>query len=62
MIMKRPKGARVAFTLLLLLLTYTAFDDITTGEQASFTAEYAMLLVAGAFIGLLFISIKRRKE
>lgn len=39
-----------AVTLGAVLLSYAAFDDITTGHETDFTLEYAALLVAGGWL------------
>ena len=50
--------------LLVLLLDYTALDDITTGSQPHFHAEYAMLAVSLLFFAALAwaLALKRRMQ
>jgi hypothetical protein len=43
-------------TAVAVLLAFSAFDDITTGNESSFTTEYAALLLCAVW--LLFESIR----
>jgi hypothetical protein len=43
-------------TIVALLLAFCAFDDITTGNESSFTTEYAALLFCAVW--LLFVSVR----
>jgi len=45
-----------AVTCVALLLSFAAFDDITTGNETDFTLEYGALLVSAAW--LLFITFR----
>ena len=45
-----------AVTCVALLLSYAAFDDITTGNEPDFTLEYGALLVSAAW--LLFVTFR----
>lgn len=46
----------VTVTCAVLLLSYAALDDITTGSEANFTLEYVWLLVAAGW--LLFVTFR----
>lgn len=43
-------GADGAVTLVVLLLVFAAFDDITTDSATAFPVEYSMLLAAAAWL------------
>ena len=45
-----------AVTCVALLLSFAAFDDITTGNETDFTLEYGALLVSATW--LLFVTFK----
>lgn len=45
-----------AVTFAVLLLSFAAFDDITTGNETDFTLEYGALLVGAGW--LLFVTFR----
>jgi hypothetical protein len=56
------RAAVVVMSVALLALSYLALDDITTGNEPSFWAEYAMVLVTLAWFGALAAYVWRRGD
>ena len=51
-----------AAILALLLLDFAALDDITTGTQPHFYAEYGMLGISVPFLGALGLRLSRLRR
>jgi hypothetical protein len=60
----RPQSHRLrrdgALTILALLLSFAAFDDITTGNETDFTTEYVAALACSVWLLVLSIRLMRR--
>jgi hypothetical protein len=48
-----------ALTSLALLLSFAAFDDITTGNETDFTVEYGALVVSAGWLLFVVLSLVR---
>jgi lipid II:glycine glycyltransferase (peptidoglycan interpeptide bridge formation enzyme) len=54
------KIIQVSFVLIILALDWAALDDITTGNEPNFNAEYLMLIISGIIFGFMaFIYINK---
>ena len=54
-------GPLLFVTLLVLVLDFAALDDITTGSETSYWAEWDMLLFSAVIFGLIYYSLSRSR-